>query len=510
MEKLLNRLASILGSSGFFVTSLVFFVFQSVWIAFSAVYPMAFDEDFHFGLIKVYSHYWLPFLSQQPPHANAFGAVARDPSYLYHYLMSFPYRLIALVFHGQTNQIISLRLINIVLFCVGLILFRRILLRVHLSRALTNVSMLLFTLIPIVPQLAGQINYDNLILPLTACVCLLTFRVIDEIRRRRLHMQTLLILFIVCTLASLVKYAFLPITLAVALFVPVAVLRGYRSALQTFWQGLRTSWRSTGFVRQLLLVTLSIIAIGMFIQRDGVNLLRYHTIVPDCSRVLPVKQCSAYSVWERNYIKHASVVGSPMSIRYVNPVQYVGVWLYSLWYRLFFAVNGPASNFTNYPPLPLPSAAAVILALAGVWTVFVWRKRIFNNPYYNFFLLVSALYLLALGFDGYSGYHYTDEFIDMNGRYLLPVLLFIVALMGQAFSLSLRNLPVWKKSALAAVTLLLFLQGGGVLTFITRSDTTWYQPSKAVLRANNDAQNITRHVIVRGPKTYSTPVWFFN
>jgi hypothetical protein len=66
-----------IGSRGFFRFVMGLFIVQSIWIAFSALYPQAFDEDFHFGLIKTYSHYWLPFLTKQPPNANAYGAVAR-------------------------------------------------------------------------------------------------------------------------------------------------------------------------------------------------------------------------------------------------------------------------------------------------------------------------------------------------------------------------------------------------------------------------------------------------
>ena len=85
MKEFSKRLLKFISSPRFFVGVLVFFVFESVWIGFSAAYPQAFDENFHFGLIQVYSHHWLPFLSGQPSNANAYGAVARDPSYLYHY-----------------------------------------------------------------------------------------------------------------------------------------------------------------------------------------------------------------------------------------------------------------------------------------------------------------------------------------------------------------------------------------------------------------------------------------
>src|SRR5260221_1580992 len=64
------------------------FIVQALWFAFSDRYPMAFDESFHFGLIQLHAGQWLPFFTHTPAHSEVYGAVARDPSYLYHYLLS--------------------------------------------------------------------------------------------------------------------------------------------------------------------------------------------------------------------------------------------------------------------------------------------------------------------------------------------------------------------------------------------------------------------------------------
>src|SRR5580704_2464794 len=141
MRTFLRQVAQILGSRRLFLITLCYFVFQSGWIALSAVYPQAFDENFHFGIIKVYASHWSPFLTKQPVGGDPYGALARDPSYLYHYLMSFPYRFFHLFTHDQTSLVIALRLIDVCLFTIGLILFRRVLLRAKISRALTNVLM---------------------------------------------------------------------------------------------------------------------------------------------------------------------------------------------------------------------------------------------------------------------------------------------------------------------------------------------------------------------------------
>lgn len=509
MKSIITKLNAILKSRRFFAVVIAFFILESAWIAFSAIYPQAFDEDFHFGLIQMYSHYWLPFLSSQPPHANAFGAVARDPSYLYHYLMSFPYRLIALFVHGQTAQIIILRLINIGIFASGLVLFRRVLLRVGVSVSLTNISLLLFVLIPVAPQLASQINYDNLVFPLVGWVCLLTFRATDEFKKGQPSVRTLITLLSVCLLASLVKYEFMPIFLAVVIFLLLIVHQSFRGKSHLLWSRLWKNWLQQSWRLKAVLVSILIISTGMFMQRDGLNLIKYHTISPDCDSVLSIQDCSAYSVWDHDYTSHQMVISSATKVN-PNPIDYVGQWIYWLWYRLFFAINGSTSGYTNYPPLPLPSIAFLLIGVGGILAILKWRRRIFdNNSYIVFLSIVTILYISVLMADGYLKYHYTDVLELMNGRYLLPILLLAAAIVGKAFSVALRRKPVLK-GALAVVAIIFFMQGGGFLTFISRSNSSWDWPNSTVVKVNNAARRVADPVLINGKETYSTSIWYFN
>jgi hypothetical protein len=504
-----SKIKTLLGSKWFYRFILVFFVFESAWIAFSAVYPQAFDEDYHFGLIQVYSHYWLPFLTHQPAGANAFGAVARDSSYLYHYLMSFPYRLFAHFFHSQETQVIFLRLIDIGFFATGLVLFRRILKRIGISKQLANTMLLLFALIPIVPILAAQINYDDLLFPLVAWACLLTFQVIDEIKRNQPGAQSILILFTVCLLASIVQIAFLPIFAAIVLFLGIEIYKNFKGEFTKFWLKLRVHFTGFGWKRKTVLVTLVLISLGMFMQRDGLNIVQYHTITPQCSAVLSVKQCSAYKIWLHDYDSQQLLITNP-SLKTSGTIAWLGEWLYWMWYRLFFAVNGPTSGFTNYPPLPLPAAAALLIGIIGTVAIIKLRKRLFrDNPYLTFLALASALYIIALMLTGYTTYERTAVLEFMNGRYLLPILLLIGALAGRALSLMFRKRETYKVLAVV-IALALFLQGGGFLTFIARSDPSWYWPSQTVTKINKVAGSITKHVVVKGGTSYSTAFWFFN
>lgn len=511
IKKFADGISAAIGSRRFFVAVIVFFVVEALWIAFSAVYPQAFDEQFHFGIIRVYSHHWLPFLTSQPPGANAYGAVARDPSYLYQYLLSFPYRVTALFTHNQTAQVIVLRIINIAFFASGLVLFQRVMVRAGMSRKLAHMTLLIFALIPIAPQLAGQINYDNLVFPLVAVICLLTFQMIDELRRRQPSAKTALTLLSVCTLTTMVKYAFLPIFVAVVLYVAGLALWQFRGRYKSLWFSLWESWQSQSRLSQIVLLVVLVIGLGLFLQRDGVNYAVYHRVVPDCAQVLPASSCEAYLVWQFNNMQRQFVNNHSGAVHFENIVAYVGDWFYYMWFRLFFAVNGPTSDFNTIPPLPLPAAGALVIAVVGLAALIkAGRKTFHNNPYMTFLALAALLYAVVLLLDGYAVYKNTNVQELMNGRYLLPILPMAAVVIGRVCSLTLRRRP-HLKLLMVAVVAVLFIEGGGVLTFILRSDASWDWPNHAVVMANNAARDILHPVILDGTSSFpSSGRWFFD
>lgn len=504
-----TKFLKVIKSKGFSRFVIGFFIFEAAWIAVTAVYPQAFDENFHFGVIKIYSHYWLPFLSKQPAGADAYGAVARDPSYLYHYLMSFPYRLIELFTKTQTAQVIWLRFIDIGFFATGLVLFRKLLIKCKLPLGLSNLLILLVALIPIVPQLAGQINYDNLLFPLVALACLLSFDLIDQVKKRKPQFKTYMSLGIVCLIASMVKYAFLPIFAAIAFFFIYYAIKVYGFKFKDIFKSLWIGYKKSSLLSKVILVSFSVILIGMFIQRDGVNLVKYHSVEPDCAAVLSDKACQAYAPWEANQTRHLDKVEHKVVVN-SNPIYYIGQWIYWMWYRLFFAINGSSSQYENYPPLPLPSAISAISVLIGIVALIKYRKKLFrSNPYFILLAVISSFYIVALLVQGYSTYQFTAVLENMNGRYLVPVLFLLLAMMGEAIVFLLKR----KKTlavVLACLVLLFFAEGGGLLTFIERSGANWDFNNKSIIRINNAARKVTKPLIIGGKKQYGTRLWFFN
>jgi hypothetical protein len=487
---LLRRFARLLGSETCFRLIIGLLVVEAAWIALSGRYPMAFDEDFHLGIIRLYAHHLSPFWGNQTPGGGTFGAVARDPSYLYQWLMSFPYRLITVFTHDQTTQVLWLRAISIGLFSSGVVLYRRLLLKAQTSKAMVHCCLLVFVLLPVTPLLAAQINYDNLLFPLVAASMLLALSFDEQlVKRRQLGLKQLLQLLILCLLASLVKYAFLPIFAALVGFVAVRLWQ-HRRLLPTPWFGLVPAWRRLGSWSRAALIVGLVLAAGLFGERYGVNLIRYHTPIPDCSDVLTIKQCSQYGPWIRNYNDEINKVDN--DILPGSLPTFTADWLYGMWLRTFFAVDGPGTNFQTRGPLLLPGLSTIIFAVVGALAVLaaagrLWRKH--NTPIFWLFVVVVISYVGALWLDDYQAFLQTGQPVAINGRYLLQVLLPVFLIVAVAMSELLKRRPALKLTV-ASVAILCLAWGGGALTYILRSNDAWYWPTPAVQDANHAVQRV--------------------
>lgn len=480
MQKSFTHLNRFMGSVLFFRLIVFALIISAVWIALSGQYPMAFDEDFHLGLIRLYaSHAW-PFFSGQPANADAYGAVARDPSFLYHYLMSFPYRVICLFTNDNSLQVLLLRALNIALFASCLPLFRRLLRTAGGSPAVVNACLAIFILLPISPLLAAQINYDNLLLPVTALTLLLTLRL-----RKLAGATKLLGLLTVIDLGifgSLIKFAFLPIFFAILLWLLVT----NRHALKQP-HGLRMSIeKAVRCKRGILLLTLFLMLTVLGFNRYGVNLIRYHDPVPDCGKVLSLSHCANYGPYIRDYN-----YGINKSNFKTTPYDFSKEWLYGMWLRTMFAVDGPKTQYETRGPFIIPANAILVLLGLGLLALLlkgwqIWRPMAASS---SLFVLVSVAYVAALWLQEYKAFAHTGFPVAINGRYLLPVSLLVMLLAARALARLLGPRPLIK-SAVLLVSISSLMIGGGALTYILRSNDTWYWNSRIVRTANHGVQRV--------------------
>ena len=501
---LFTRFKRFVASQTFFWCIVGFLIVQALWIALSSHYPMAFDEDFHFGIIRIYALHLSPFLPGQPAGADMFGAVARDPSYLYHYLFSFPYRLVSALTGSLTTQVITLRCLNIALFASGLIVLRALSRALKAPSVVINLSLLLFVLIPVVPLLAAQINYDNAFIPLVSYCLLLTLRYGHILRsEHRCDVSSLLALSIACGITSLVKYAFLPILLTIAVYVIVDSYFALRLVRVPLRKRFTFTAAGSHRLRTPLLLIGVIITLGLGIQRYGVNLVRYHTPIPACGKVLSVRQCSTYGPWIRDYDFELNKVDDEH-----NPIVFTEDWLYGMWLRLYFSVDGPATQYQTRGPLPVPALSAIVIVVGGaVLLLFGVRKimREYNSSAVVLVMTTAGVYIATLWFDEYEAYVRTGQPVAINGRYLLPVAAVLLVVAGMCAHRLLRSRPRLL-IGLAFCVVISQLWGGGVFTYILRSNDSWYRRDNHVLSANHAVQRVL------GPLTpgYNEPAEFLK
>ncbi|MGZ6005783.1 MAG: hypothetical protein ACXWLH_06625, partial [Candidatus Saccharimonadales bacterium] len=300
MAGLQTKILDFLRSQTFFAIILAIFALESIWIAISAAFPMVFDENMHLGIIQIYAHRLNPLFLHQPAGGDFAGALVHNPSILYHYLMSFPYRLISDLSDSLMVQVIFLRLINVLMFGTGLVLFRRLLLKTKVSPAIINVVILFFILVPVVPLLAGQINYDNLIMPLAAGSLLMATSIIEKIKQKQLPVGQILLLLSLCMLASLVKFEFVPLFMGIVLWLGWQVLQAVRHGKISLKESVVKAWQTSNYKQKLLIGAPLVVAMGLFMQIYAVNLVLYHNPLPKCDQILTREQCSHYAPWARD------------------------------------------------------------------------------------------------------------------------------------------------------------------------------------------------------------------
>lgn len=492
----INGLNSVLASGWFFAVTIVALLLQSLWIVITAIYPLPFDEYFHLGIIKIYASQWSPIINAQTPDASILGDVTRQPSYLYHYIFSFPHRFLSLFSNDQTFMIISLRIINVGMVCLAVVLFRRLLISWGLSKRLVHFVLMIFVLTPIVPFLAAHINYDNLILVLAPLLFMFATRLIKNSQ----HLAVNLIYLITFGMAaSLVKVYFLPIFAVTFIYILIVLSKRHGTKILGV---LKSSWENTrkggGFI---FLVLLFLVVSVLFVERTGINLAKYKTVEPDCAQVQAEEVCSQYMPWQRN---KNNELNKPIDLVYGNIVSYGQHWV-SKMTRGYFAifshtptkVVSPAEPFGPIvlrPIMPIPISLGSVVFASGGLLIIIESKKIWRSRYLRYSMILCSSYLAILFVFNYMSYQSIGAAQAIQARYTYPILILIFTLIAVAFNYAIKSRQL--KVTLAFVVLLLYLQGGGILGYLIRSDYDWYWQDNNVIQINQSIQGILKRVII--------------
>jgi hypothetical protein len=469
-----EKVVAVIGSNKFFWFVIVLFVLQASWVAISFRSPMLFDEGYHINITRFFIENPSPIVTEQDEKWDQFSDIGRSGSYLYHYMMSFPYRAIDGVLGERAIlKIISLRLINVLFFGLGLVAYRKLFREMKIQQVFINVALLFFVLLPMAPYVAAHVNYDNLIFLLTPLFLLMGVRLLQA-RPRIVDFA----LFVGLGLfASLVKSAFLPIFAAGFVFVTVWLGLKLRGDTWTYLKGALR--KENGWRLHVTIVLLFMLMIP-FAYTYGLNLVRYSTPSPACVVTLGEDRCAASAFYSRNKI----LIESTDLREKVQRPNFVLIWTDQMINYVSWSGAGVnrGQNVSEDPVPQFHTAMALIGLLGAVSAVYAWHS-LRRNLALRFALVVSLFYAFVVFLNNYASYDRYHQLIATQPRYYLIVLPIWAVLMVLGLNFVLKN---WRtaKIVLLFVFLVLFSKGAGIVTHITVSDPGWYWPHDGLIRSN--------------------------
>lgn len=474
----------LLSSKKFFWVVISLFVLQALWIATSFRYPMLFDEMYHFGVIKIFGGQLSPFIFDQPTKYDNFGTLTYGSASIYHYLLSFPFRLISLVNSDEAAQIIFLRILNILMAAFGFWLYAKLFTTLGIKQIFINLSLLFFSLIPIVTFIAATISYDNLLFPLTAWFMLIGVKLLLSNKPKfRECLQYLMVGMV----ASLVKFTFLPLLFFGVMFIGIVFARSYGKKIFSL---LLISFRILPVTTKVILLSSFVVISTLFAYRYVVPIIIYKTPVPACSKILNEDRCLSSNVY-----KYESDAISTKNNRPVESIQqYALSWIKTIIMQLDTSAAFTANGLEVGKAIPIfATLMAVSIAGATVILIYAWRM-LEKNIGWNFLILMSISLIIIVFMFNTSSYYAAHLDINTQTRYLLTIFPVIIVMALVAINNVMRHRRHAKVVTLITV-LILCTQGGGVIKPIINANDGWYWGDDRVKSNNLKLKNLIQPLV---------------
>lgn len=424
-----------------------------------------YDEFWHKGIIYRYAEQWGPRLPNSV-ETEGLGDVEFTGSFLFHWLMSYPFRILAAVFGPESfATVATLRLICVAMVTGGLVVWGRALRVIGATPVVTNLTLLFFAGIPVLTFISATINYDNLLFLFVAATMLWQFKLI---KNNGAVLNDWLWLAVFGVAACVTKYTFAPVFALLAVY---TFARYLMPLVRSFKAGTAvTSWKGV-----ILPAALAVIFIGLAASRYIVNLVTLGTPEPNCEEVATHDYCMTYGVYERNYGFELNAVptdpstGDALVLMFndwlhgvSNTLSWVGVVSSNGQVNTF---GGPITQSLIFITLIATLVLAMVLGgvFAGKFRIVIWAA-----------MGVHSLALFVLNYSNYVDYNILYAYA---GRYFLPYLPAIIAMAVGGVAALFRkggNFGQTKAVVLLGIVLLGMTQGAGALTYLAAADPTWF------------------------------------
>lgn len=492
-ERLYSSVARLISSKYFFYGVLLLATAQGVWYALS-FQPSLFDETKHLEKIFIYSHHFSPFLGNQNPAWDYVGPIARDGSYFFYYVMSWPLRLVRVFTDNAQFQILSLRMLCLGFFVAGLAVYRKALLEAgKIPKAAINLSLLFFVITPAFAALPGAVNYDNVVFFLFSYMLLLG---VQSVKSRKILPKTLLTLLMLGLIMSIVKWT------AIALFIPLFLYITY-DLYQKFGRKLpnilKASFKTIPTIQLILLLAAVCVLIGLFIERPVQNQLRYGSANGRCEKVIGKERCMKFD----EYSIYAQVdAKKPKDFKPLDPAQYAIRVMGPRMINAQVAVLPVAASSQGTGALPIIQTLYFTMVPLGLFVGAMYVRDFLKTNTHKLLLSIASVYSLVLLSDLYKVYVKHGAPSALHSRYLLPIYPIFLCFIIMAYKRLLLN-----QKLLSLILFLLvlagFSQGGGIINQSILSQDRLYTNNKLIKRYNEGQRSFLSKVVKEGRYTDS-------
>lgn len=444
------------------------------------------DEVTHFGYCVAFSKTW--GFPSNTPETYQLGNLMHIP-WLYYYLMGK-----ALLFKVlPISDLLYLRGINILLACFTffysyrwLSLFTKKWNRVFFLVVLTNIPMFTF--------LGASVSYDNLV---NLCAVMALYYMHRFFLERK--PAYFLLAGIALLAGSLTKIAFLPLVLIYTGIILVHErdrLKLFPSFISNISNNLRLSDKGLVIILTLLLV--------MCFELYGMNILKFHKLVPATSQVMSEEQFMQHRISARDYVitkfrsgewdyqtavdkaKQISHPGDQATALHIlrvhaanqkNEISVLSRLAYS--YNWFEHLLGNGVGITAHRSLPKTINEIAIYQTIFLLAVFVvvrfWRRRDAGLIINQSLIIVLCYGFFLMLFHNYNIYLWSlSPYLGIQGRYIFPIL---IPLLG-VFTFYLTNNMSRSFRISIALLISIFFIWGDFPYFYANADSTWFNVPK--------------------------------
>lgn len=415
----MGRLRRIILSKYFLPAVFAFFVMQAVFYAGYVGFGIPSDETYHFGSAQYYAQQPIttgPFTHGQAPDTVPITrAIDRNPDYLTHYLLSLPLRTMEHFSVSFRSEVVILRLVNTIFAVLALWVLKKCLDEISEDKLVKNFTIFALSMTGMAIWLAGAINYDNLANLLFMLFVWSTIRLI-----KKPWANLVLAVITLAMAAALTKHTLSPV-LCLGLIITAVIIwkKGYRPI--TFGQQVRKSLKG-GSILTGFMIFLAMLFGGLFIERIGINLVRYHSVQPSCTEFFTADECRTNNVYNRNFkqLRDYSDQEKDGLVKNFDPFGYTGEWVYTMYNTLYFQLGD-----RRFESELINRVFAVLLAVALIVTAILSRARLKLSKSAGYVLFLSGFYISLLFLYNLNTYISYGRKYAVQGRYLLPVLGFV-------------------------------------------------------------------------------------